>query len=748
MDNSSPNWDFVSIGFSDEDVLGLAALQGLTESNDTAMSSSSNESCNLVDVEPGMQQAWSNGIDTFHHPAMALAMGYDCASYTTDNEQAMQDLVAGTDNTILSGGADTSMQMSGLEIGTTKTGLTTCNTLSQDRFNAALDADLFGQADNDEEEDLAQKAFDFRNNADRVEASVPTTPLEETKIYQLRARCQFRFIPIIFIDQDLSGDYDPTAKVSSPKTNTLKRKYRGNGHALEDGADDAAHGPKVKNFPTVLSARQNGKILDVIIPFHPGSVGRAYLSAIKTGMPDRWYPDDNETWNKLNDTCIWDVPSSQCGDNEPSEDEQYLTRSRVAGIKHLSNEEQEFYSHLAGHPVARTCQACYDLHQDCTLLAPGAAWPCQACFDDSCECELLIPPRQKLACERCQRKGQECSYTPPDADHSTACEQCQERGLVCIACPAPTPRIGKDGRPMPSVIRRESSADSSDDMDGTELNGSDVEGSLISAMHAMRKMKQPPESVLTTTLSKRKHSKRAKPASAKETKLSPLTLQLRTITTYFAHPITFGASVSQSTCHFCTIPLHAHFGWGAIHVTIATAPDDASYMEPGGRNATSIPWPADALHGWASRGLEPGRMCLACVAPRIRIVGCPGHTMTVAAQPLGPAEAGAVVDLLNAAKPGEELRGLDARCCAMCVCRASVYQCGAPQPEGGHVGCGLALCCVCAYVLGEGYGGRLEDMIRDFEGGDEAVWPLGLRADRGFLLVNGHMVRQCLDAEG
>jgi len=218
--------------------------------------------------------------------------------------------------------------------------------------------------------------------------------------------------------------------------------------------------------------------------------------------------------------------------------------------------------------------------------------------------------------------------------------------------------------------------------------------------------------------------------------------RMGTITTHFAHPMTFMAPRSGGPCHFCTIPLHSHFGWGRTTVTVALSADGRRYSEPGPVSSSPSTWPASAHRGHAAQGLPAGRMCIACTEARIRVILCPGHqtrSMPMDGQAL---DHDATFAMLESARPGDDLRAADSRCCMLCVCRQATDRCCEKQPEDDSVGCGLALCAMCAFVL-HAYNGDLQRTLARHDGKDEILWPLGLRADRAFLLLESQLVKQC-----
>lgn len=96
--------------------------------------------------------------------------------------------------------------------------------------------------------------------------------------------------------------------------------------------------------------------------------------------------------------------------------------------------------------------------------------------------------------------------------------------------------------------------------------------------------------------------------------------------------------------------------------------------------------------------------------------------------------------------------------CAVCITPAAYGcctrnpelqdPCGTQEQEDADEGCGLRLCSNCAARLGGECGGSLDRLVRrvvaedEDEGEGEGEGGLGVRADVGFLLPEGEMLRR------
>lgn len=439
----------------------------------------------------------------------------------------------------------------------------------------------------------ADKDFAARRNVFHDSRADQALTSEE-KVYGLRARCCMRHLPVAITDEDTSGDYDPAHSVVNLELDGVKRKRPSPDHDRSRlVAEEVARARtfqaanKTKSTLSALAARQNGKILEVIIPFLLGSVGHAYLATIRGSGPNRWYPEDDESWIVFTKSAdIWQIPSNE---EDDSSIEPYRLRKRVLTPKDCRDSHTEG---LTGHPEARGCWGCREHGQRCSLLDAGAYYPCESCFEDGHDCELVRQPSQKLACEHCKTKKYFCSFALADGDHNADCAQCHDRGFKCYACPAPVSiRIGDDGKPVIRIVPRTALK--------VQIHES-VEERLAAALAAdarlgRRKSRAQKKEILN------KKKQKTDQASSRDTQ--PLR-EWGTITTHFAHPMTFMAPLTGGSCHFCSIPLHSHFGWGLTTVTIAMSADGKSSGEPGSTSSQlacpCISWPCRSrTSSWA-----------------------------------------------------------------------------------------------------------------------------------------------------
>lgn len=123
----------------------------------------------------------------------------------------------------------------------------------------------------------------------------------------------------------------------------------------------------------------------------------------------------------------------------------------------------------------KNCLACLELELKCSLEQNPLSYPCTNCRDDNLDCVVQPPPTWKRPCEKCKsrHRGQSCSYSRYDYDHSKPCQFCQDRGFDCVAGPAkeqPSVRQ-KDGHETDEATSRQEAAPSSkiDAVDGSSF---------------------------------------------------------------------------------------------------------------------------------------------------------------------------------------------------------------------------------------------------------------------------------------
>ncbi|KAM3418888.1 hypothetical protein BST61_g4850 [Cercospora zeina] len=90
---------------------------------------------------------------------------------------------------------------------------------------------------------------------------------------------------------------------------------------------------------------------------------------------------------------------------------------------------------LFGHPIARGCHECAELHDECSLLQDETIWPCYHCRIEGNDCRLITLPVRLKACKPCGGRKEPCSYTYT-RNHGASCQQCAAVGVLCVAGPA------------------------------------------------------------------------------------------------------------------------------------------------------------------------------------------------------------------------------------------------------------------------------------------------------------------------
>ena len=210
-----------------------------------------------------------------------------------------------------------------------------------------------------------------------------------------------------------------------------------------------------------------------------------------------------------------------------------------------------------------------------------------------------------------------------------------------------------------------------------------------------------------------------------------------TITTKFAHPITFNYRPSDpqaAPCHWCDDLAYGILGIGEITIEVIDYKDKQGYVEVGG--------------GHVATGHAPSRMCDMCTLERIMIAACRIHELEPI-EGMSPDDFAfeMVVDYLM---PGSAASA-PFQWCSVCPAPA-FFRChkkmdirmeggnGERYPEGDD-GCGLVLCEDCAVSLDEEHDGQLELMI-DGMRVERAADAFSLRADVEFLHTEGELLRR------
>ncbi len=555
-------------------------------------------------------------------------------------------------------------------------------------------------------------------------------------------------ITLQWLDEDLSGTYDPDGKKRLTASPPPKRKRLVPEHV--GGAPQPLLLKKPKSS-TWLNGRQEGKSLVVTL-----KLGSEKAKALARNIPDHWPADagDFEGGSTEYDS-LWSTPK----DSLPTNGTSHLTGTYHLRSKYGSTttsqrffrptipEGEEGKELTLGHPEARGCKACLDLRQVCPLVSEDRTYPCYFCAEDGCECELIIEPTRKRACEGCRQRRCRCSYRD-GGDHALPCENCQKLGRKCVAGPE-NDRIsydryladksvldGSKGRSFVACApcRRAKKWCSLKDKTKSPpcktcaANGLDCTFERLRKITRLVKQDLEPDSVNTTngtTVIRQNQDGIAQ------------TAQTRTIKTKFAHPITFNYDPPEDgslPCHFCDQAGYGIMGLEEKRVEVIDWKDGQGYVELEGGNVGVL-------------GAEPSRMCFDCTAGRTRVFGCKSHDI----QPMELTHGGGLGLNSRLHELFLRLEESTAGWCAVCP-ETAYYTCCAPQETDMYgqpvdpgsseaFGCGLLLCENCAWSIVYEHDGDLRNLIAAIQQ-DEYEHPTGLRADASFLLPDGELLRQ------
>ncbi|KAI9376076.1 hypothetical protein BJX61DRAFT_9518 [Aspergillus egyptiacus] len=193
--------------------------------------------------------------------------------------------------------------------------------------------------------------------------------------------------------------------------------------------------------------------------------------------------------------------------------------------------------------------------------------------------------------------------------------------------------------------------------------------------------------------------------------------QVRTISTSFAHPVSFDHIPQPSKpCHWCSNPAYGIIGLGKRAVKVM----DSGY----GRYK-------EIAGGHTQEGHEPSRMCVDCTRRRLSIVKCPEHRIT-SLDGLNPA----AFDYIAAYNSLASGSARQIAWCSLCPTPA-FFQCGTCSPAGSSPGCGLLLCETCMILTRVFQGDIARVVATNLEEDPQD----GCRADVDYLLPENDLYR-------
>ncbi|KAI9847389.1 MAG: hypothetical protein M1837_002578 [Sclerophora amabilis] len=579
--------------------------------------------------------------------------------------------------------------------------------------------------------------------------------------YRFREKLQAQNRSITtWLDQDDSGNFDPSAKKALPRP---KRK-REQGPREFGPESDAESYPRKSKALTWKLGRRTGLSLITSIALNSDR-GRALLKSLADSSLAKDISEDcsKEKWPEPgislpdgNTSQVMNLPRLTRSLFKPAQfDDAPCTNLETTRLGLQRPRESEQWRTLMKGTEGRGCKACLELGIRCPLLEDDSEYPCLHCVEDECDCELIAPPAKKRACESCRKIRTRCSYRS-GGDHSLPCERCRNKDIVCCAGPE-----------KPAIER-------TDDNNSTTFVPTS-ERMFLACTPCRRakrwctlsnKKNRPPcgscaREPTDCTFEKLERGKKVSDQNASEQNLPPSPLNevcttiadkgnsssegrnQSVIATRYAHPIVFNHDTSQSgskPCHWCSEVSYGIAGLGeALEAEVVNWPDQSGYVEISG--------------GYTGRGHEPSRMCVACTMDRLCIASCSAHTI----QPVKDLNADdfdfeAAFDELVLDSEAQPDRSPTLWCC---ICPSpAFFECCTPQQnddlgdsddlkEPLPLGCGLVLCEGCAALLSGEYGGDLLEMISAVNR-DEEDFPLGVRADVGFLGREGELVKRFL----
>ena len=536
-----------------------------------------------------------------------------------------------------------------------------------------------------------------------------------------------------WLDQDTSGDFDPSGKVLQLAVDSPRKRSR----VFHEGDCSEASGAKKPKVSTWRLGRRTGSSFPIKIEL-TSDAGRALLSRL--GNSTDYWP-----WSQYLDQGF------QPNFSELRVDSIQPQRLRSRG--NFTSSSSFYGSHsqhdltypcpselTLGHPAARGCRDCAELGLFCSLLQEGEKYPCSACREDGHDCELVIPPVQKRPCESCRRRRIVCSYRVTD-DHSGPCKDCTNTNRKCIAGPlSGRTRTGPSLDQDPSSLSKLLAAPVRKCRKRTQRSKAKICCATVSKP-SFDICTQGKEEGIGRTLG----INETEPASTKNNEVKGVLAQQRQyhthepiqaspkyiIKTRLPHPIRFNylqPEDGSTPCDWCEDLSHGILGLGPVEVEVTDKHDGQGYKEIKG--------------GHVSRGAKPSRMCPQCTLTRLEIAACGEHQLTMLDGEIFEPERvfGFLLPGMASQAPFDW--------CSVCP-SAAVYGCtkstdldvlAASNDESnvGISGCGLRLCEFCASKLVREYSGSLTTMITDLE--DEVgMDALSLRADANFLRSDGHL---------
>ncbi|KAL9607500.1 MAG: hypothetical protein Q9167_007583 [Letrouitia subvulpina] len=553
--------------------------------------------------------------------------------------------------------------------------------------------------------------------------------------FRLQPRENAKPTVVAWLDQDETGDYDPSAKPIE-RLDLIKQKKE---RLPFDGDEEREPGPKRQRISTWQYGRNQGWVFPITLKF---TLGKAKALLAKIRGEDNW-PFWTDSPSSSNPSIFSNLWSDSLHSSESSQisDANKTYQLRTRGPFLLYDDSQPLSSPsiqnvTLGHPAARGCKACLNLSLPCTLIQEGGTYPCEDCIQDGYECELIIPPAKKRSCQYCRRRRFGCSYLDQDYDHTQPCAACAAAGGKCIAGPAtgrtrtgpaydqffdftkpvsPAPK-GPDrpfvkcapcrkARKWCSLRKNQVGPCKRCRKDGTECTFESLQ--QLSLKSRMQKAKGPNAPNLN-------HAQ----DEPNDQRYSDGTATTK-ITTRVPHPLVFNHFPTEmAPCNWCQDIRYGLLG---------TIPHSYSNGE--------------------GQAYAPSRMCRICTTERIAVFACDGHELIpLDGMDVESFDQGTVMDWILDEEDGRKVE-VEWEWCCVCL-NAAFYGCGRVNGEGSmdageDEGCGLRFCEECAIRFVENEG-DLEELVRE----RMAEGRFASRADAELLLRDGGLLGSLVAVEG
>ncbi|KAL8911847.1 MAG: hypothetical protein Q9171_003035 [Xanthocarpia ochracea] len=502
--------------------------------------------------------------------------------------------------------------------------------------------------------------------------------------------------PSCRIDQDESGDFDPSGK---PQTLIpLKRKREPPLLQLDKNGEPVVRKPRQATWQF---GRFNGLSLPITLKL-TSSRGLHLLAAGTDNWPADDEPESSASTHSSHDSSF---TRSTSNTSLESYDEPYEFRPRDKACydEHDQplDDEIDLSKITLGHPAARGCPATGRTRTGPSLdhVDPTKALK---------QLSRIPLGRRFVNCTQCRRAKKWCSLR---AGQEGPCNRCKTSGIPCTF---------------------------------ESLRSRPDKGKLLLDILPTQ------EQLLVNTSIEDKHSVFEDHFNVSYNDNPPVfdnlfaneipQLSTKQITTRLAHPISFNFAPSHPEdtphCHWCTDILHGLLGLGTLTVTVMALTTNTGHESSAGYTELD--------GGHTSLGHLPSRMCPSCTLERFTIIACETHDLSLLSTvPSTPIDQDRNMEVLS----GEGKANWE--WCSICPSPAR-YECCRPSSlwlaDAGEdlesVGCGLQLCEDCSMLLTECAGNLEEAVWRKMEEAIAEGNEFAVRADAEFLTRGGELLRR------